>query len=246
MALNTRQQKRLDYLARTRPNDPEIKKLQKAGGVITPTGGAKATNVKPAQVSGLANEATLGATQQFVDQGPLDFSGRPEIYSTGDIRGDAKALEESIYQDTTRDYAEQQAQEKAALEAQLTQRGIPYNPDPESLWGRSMKQLDVKYERMGQAARSQALQAGLGATASLTGANTGAYQAFTQGALGAYQAPVDAAQGFAAISQGQQGVDLQRRLTPAQIAALNRSNRGGGGSTGGSTSSDPTFGGVAP
>jgi len=246
MALTERQQKRLDYLARTRPNDPEIKKLQKAGGVITPKGGAKATTVEPTQVSNLGNEAALGATQQFIDQGPLDFTGRPQIYSTGDIRSDAKALEESIYQDTTRDYGEQQAQEKAALESKLTNQGIPYNPDPNSLWGRSMKQLEVKYERMGQAARSQALQAGLGATASLTGANTGAYQAFTQGALGAYEAPANAAVGLAGISQGQQVIDLQRKRTPAEIAALNRSNRGGGRSTGGSTSADPTFGGVAP
>lgn len=255
MALNAKQQTRLNYLKKNRPNDPEVKKLQRMasqGGVAAPAGPApapaplppapEAPKTSPGAVSNLGNYAAAGAANEFIQKGPLDVSGQPQIFNTGGIMGDTRQLSDTIYKDATRDYAQARQDELVQTEQTLMQRGIPYNPDPNSLWGKSMEQINKRYERMDQQARAAADQVGFQNQAQLTNANTGANQAFVQGAISAYQAPADAAIGLSGIYQGNQQVQNQTRLTPAQVAALNRSNRGGGRPSGGGGGGDQLFG----
>lgn len=74
--------------------------------------------------------------------------------------GDRSKAQDANYGYITRNYAQQKQQDQDAAKQQLSQRGIPLDSDPNSLWGRTMQQIDQKYQTMDDQAHQQAITTG--------------------------------------------------------------------------------------
>lgn len=113
------------------------------------------------------------------DPGVIDLTGAPEVRGGSEIMGDAQ---KASYDYITKDYATNKAQKIEAKKQELANRGIPYNPDPNSLYGRSISEIDKEFQSMDDQAKNQSFTAGVDATSTLSGADMNASESFLKGA----------------------------------------------------------------
>lgn len=168
--------------------------------------------------------------------GAVDLTGAPDLVGAEDLSGDVNAARDAAYGYITKDYASQKANDVEAKKQELANRGIPYDPNPDSLWGRSMKELDNRYQSMDDQAKNQAIASGNAILGTESQVSTNAYDAFIK-ALG-IKSTADLTK---------YGIDKDFVAKMKQIAAtkqieankLNKPSGGGG-------SSDVIVGGNAP
>lgn len=103
--------------------------------IINQTGGAGLT---------AANQAFTGALSDFSQNG----------------QSAAMAAQNANFNYLTRNDAKAKADEIAAAKQELSQRGIPINPDPNSLYGKTLAQIDQKYQTLTDQANNQAILTG--------------------------------------------------------------------------------------
>lgn len=154
---------------------------------ITQTGGAGLT---------AANQAFTGALNDFNANG----------------QSAAMAAQNANYNYITRNYAKQKADEIQAAKTELTNRGIPINPDPNSLYGRTLAQIDQKYQDLTDQANNQAI---------VTGNQTLATRAGVLGTLGQTvqgQSPTFSAYQGGTSNQGGALSELLKTISGADMA----------------------------
>lgn len=159
----------------------------------------------------------------------------------------------AVYGYMTKDYGTAKAQEMEAAKQELAQRGIPIDPSPGSLWSKSLKAIDDKYQSLDDQAKNQAVTAGnqtyatnVGAVGALGSAVSGLSPNFTPYAGAQSNQSANLQQLLSTISAADMtkyGIDQDTMVKLKQIAAA-KSGGGGGSSGGGSTA--PIIGGIAP
>jgi len=219
VGLTPRQEARLAYLKKHKPNDPEIAKwerIKKQGGskpapkdnpAPPPPGGGP--DVPPGGDPNLKKDGTedpgtkgVGETGTTIDNflnglfenlGPLDLSGAPKILSTEDLSTARNQVWDSIYRQNTKDLDRQKALRMEETKQELAQRGIPIDFGDNNLYGRAIGDIDRDFDARDQAARDSANLQADQSLATLTGINNTNRDAFVKSAQAEYQSKLDAA-----------------------------------------------------
>lgn len=157
-----------------------------------------ATSINQAGGAGLtaANQAFTGALSDFSQNG----------------QSAAMSAQNANYNYLTRNYTKQKADEIQAAKTELTNRGIPINPDPNSLWGKTLSQIDQKYQDLDDQAKNQAI---------ITGNQTLATRAGVLGTLGQTvqgQSPTFTAYQGGQSNQGGALSELLKTISGADMA----------------------------
>ena len=155
---------------------------------INQTGGAGLT---------AANNAFTGALSDFGANG----------------QSAAMAAQNANYNYLTRNDAKAKQDEINAAKQELSNRGIPINPDPKSLYGRTLAQIDQKYQNLTDQANNQAI---------ITGNQTLATRAGVIGTLGQTvqgQSPTFTAYQGGQANQGGALSELLKTISGADLAA---------------------------
>lgn len=180
------------------PVTGEVKIVQNAGANLTSAQGA------------FTNAAT-----NWKNQGALDLSGAPQIDASGAGR---QRAEDANYAYITKDYANRKAREVEDAKQELANRGIPLDPSPDSLYGRTLREIDNKYQALDDQAKNQAIMSGNQSFATDVSAQSAANSAFVNAALGQqssnradYQATAGVANSFNPTSfTPYQGADIDQ------------------------------------
>jgi hypothetical protein len=80
--------------------------------------------------------------------------------SSGDLLQDRQRIEEDIYGRLTRDVDSNEQRARQQAEQDLYNKGIEFNPDPNSRYQQELKMVTDRFDRLRQDARSQAIQMG--------------------------------------------------------------------------------------
>lgn len=191
----------------------------------------------------------------FKDFKQLDLSGAPKVLTDNDLLATRQGAYQSIYDTATKDLEKRKAQDLEAQKQELANRGIPFDPaNPESLYGRTIGDVQNRYDTLYQDAMNQA---NLGADTrlqALVNANTAASDAFMNQAKSQYQSQIDAILASSNALQtlmekygideakARQIIENKSREKMAKIAAR---GSGGGGGGGGGEDTGPIIGGTA-
>lgn len=172
--LTAHEQERLQYLLKHRPNAPQVQQLQAKMKAAGQTG---FNSLNPTGINDQTGQVNSG---QFLNN-------TPQLPGMNDLMGEAQKARDAGYGYLTQDFATQKQQEMEASKQELAQRGIPLDPDPNSLYGRTMAQIDQKYRKLDDSAKQQswALGNSLLGTEGNVGVNN--YNAFVNAYLGAGQ-----------------------------------------------------------
>lgn len=170
-----------------------------------------------------------------MDTGQLDptviMENAPKIPGAEDLQGAVTAAQDANYSYITKDYAAQKQQEMNAAKQELANRGIPLDPSPDSLYGRTLQQIDKKYQALDDQAKNQAISQGNETLSTQVGVAKTANDAFLNAILGMSEQDLK-----------KYGLDLDYK---AKIKAIQASKaKGGGGGGGGDVGI--SFGGTAP
>lgn len=243
---DARQAARLAWLKKNRPNDPQIKVLQKALGGSTPsTGGPATTENKPADMGSI--ESFLGGI--FDNFKMPDYSGAPKILTAGDLEAQRAAEEDLIYKKETQYNDRNRLRDLEETKQELANRGISYNPaaanDPNTsnLYGKTVGSVEEKYSAADQSARDAARLGSTNLMANKAAVNKTAYDSFIDTATKSFTSQLDAANAGNSVLNtlmSKYGLDKQEaqsildrksqeRIAKMQIDASNRRSGGGGG-----------------
>lgn len=208
----------------------KFRKNANQGGV---GGGNDATGAGMEEVSdiGIAdiNKGGIG----IIDEDAI-WANAPKIPGADDLQGEIDKVRDANYGYISKDYGAQKAQEMEEKKQELAERGIPLDPSPDSLYGRSLAEIDKKYQSLDDQARNQAI---IGGDATLTSrVNAGAT---AQGSF------IDAVLGMTDRELALYGLNKDFKAKMAGIKASSRPS-GGGGFQAQAPSTDPIFGGDAP
>ncbi len=210
------------------------------GGAIAPKAPTEEPPPNPTVPFGLKDDGAVGGfnPKGGAFQNPMDILGKaPKIPGAEDLGADIEKVRDANYQYLSRDFATNKQQEIEAARQDLANRGIPFDPNPNSLYGRTMKQLEQKYSDLDMQARQQAIIGGDSSFGTQVGAAKTANDAFYQGVFGITDAELS-----------KYNIDEQTRATLKKIAADRASQKeqiaksGGGGTT----DNGPIIGGIAP
>lgn len=228
-----RAQRRVDYLKKNRPNDPEIKtltrRIAKAGGVPAP-GPAAPTPESVTQEGFMgAGEAYQDITQQFRDFDPMQMQQQYEqVYSQ-----EMDRARQNVMGQFERRNAEEFARQQEDVQRQIVERGLdPNSPAAQGLY----KQLNVRQDLARQEALSAAEQAAQGIQQQMFGqAGQTAMMPFEQwqAIQQPYIAGIGAQYSQQQLTQQQQFEAQQARLNRQAQERIARMSRGGGGGGGG-------------
>ena len=238
-----RTQRRVDYLKRVRPNDPEIRKLQ---GQITKFGAATTETSAPtptptqgervAETSGNVFEQMAGYAQQF---DPRTFQTQYEpIYSA-----EMDRARQNILGQFERRNAEEFERQNIDTQRQIAERGLdPNSPAAQAL----MKQNTQRQDLARQEALSAAESAAQGVNQQIYQQATGAAllpQQIASGFMDPYQASMQQRflneQGLQQFEQ-QKALAAQRQRYDLELIA--KTPRGGGGGGGGGGAAPDYYG----
>lgn len=128
-------------------------------------------------------DAFLKSLQGFSQNGPLDLSGAPQILQTGDVRQESERAADANYNYITKNYGKQKAQEMESAKQELANRGIPMDPDPNSLYGKTLREIDNKYQEMDDQAKNQGITKSNETLGALIGGQGIARDSFVSGAM---------------------------------------------------------------
>lgn len=193
---------------------------KKTAGQGTPA--APAAPTTPAQPSTGINKTT-----GQIDPGVI--LDNPVLQAT-DLSADVTQARDAAYNYITKDYATNKAQEIEAKKQELSDRGIPIDPSPDSLWGRTLAEIDKKYQGLDDQAKNQAIGAGNDILGTESGVKKNAADTFLSAVLGMSDADLKL-----------YGINKDYQAKLKAIAASRNSGGGGGGS-----STDPIIGNQAP
>jgi hypothetical protein len=105
--------------------------------------------------------------------GPLDaaiegFRKLMGSYNT-DFSSQVKGAQDANYNYITQNYGKQKQQEIDNAKQELANQGIPLDPNPNSLYGRTLSQIDQKYQSLDDQAHNQGIMSGNQTLESLSG-----------------------------------------------------------------------------
>ena len=151
----------------------------------------------------------------------------------------AQAAQDANYNYITKDYSNQKMQEMEAAKTELQNRGIPMDTRPDSLWNKTLSNIDNKYQGLFDQAKNQAITTGNQTLATRTNALG------TLGSTMQNQSPT--------FTQFQGGTSDQSGLMAQLLQILSGANlnrealrRKGGGGTTTTVDTSPAIGGAAP
>ena len=245
------------------------KQAAKAGPAVTkPTPMAPTTPTTGTPAALNEGDISGNTKQSFVAGyngnpiGDISLTGAPQIYGAQDLQGDANAARAGAYSYITQDYATQKQQEMENAKQELAQRGIPLDPSPDSLYGRTLSQIDKKYQGLDDQAKNQAYGLGNDTMQTQSTVSSNAYNAFLSGAqavsnaelqnYGITQNSSDAEKQLAMQkiiadrqNKSQEKIAANQNATAIRIKRLGMQGGGGGSNTDPlvATTTAPNFGG---
>jgi len=171
----------------------------------------------------------------FEDPNAL-FNAAPKIPGAQDLIGEIGKVRDANYAYLSRDFARNKQQEITDTEQDLADRGIPFDPNPNSLYGKTMAQLQTRYGDMDSQARQQSIIGGDNSFSTLVGAGKTANDAFYQGIFGLTDAELT-----------KYGIDKDVAVKLKQIqAAKEAARQRGSGTPPPPEDKSPLIGGIAP
>lgn len=141
--LSQRQQARLDYLLKNRPNDPQVatlRALQAKGG----DGGAS-DDLFP-------DDTTKDGTGSTTADPDDIFDKLMETPNFDDLQGNISSARQGMYKSLTRDFETNKRNDMEAAKQEMANRGIPFSPDTvydantTDLYGRTIGGIDRGYK----------------------------------------------------------------------------------------------------
>lgn len=186
----------------------------------------------------LAGTATTDAGVD-VNAGAVDedavMAAAPQVFGAEDLQGEVKAAQDANYAYLSRDFASNKATDIENKKQELANRGIPYSDDPNSPYGKAVREIETRYSDLDMQAKNQAIAGGNETIQTLSGASIGANQAFIKNVLGLTEAELT-----------KYGIDkdtlTKLKNIQAQKEIANKKASGGGGSG----DSNVVIGGDAP
>jgi len=155
-----RENARLNFLLKNRPNDPQVAQLQKMkaanGGQVT---GGQHTDVgdKGLGDTGKTVDDFLQGVFQNVDTNGVDLSGAPKVYTGADLASSRQSAYDSLYSTATQNLERNRLRDLEAAKQETADRGIPYDPsNPESAYGKAIGGVEDQYHKWDQEAQAAA------------------------------------------------------------------------------------------
>ena len=212
--------------------------------------GAQATNQVVAQDGNAVADQSFDLAMNSIKDpnNQIGTAFNPQLtqrLSNGDLMANRQKVEDAVYGRLTANNAKNKAFDSNALEQNLYNRGIPYTPDDPQRQ-RWTQALDQRYDNLDQQARQDAIDRADSANAAEVQLNEGMrtndyniQQGTNQTQVGNFNslAGTGNATGTTVINNAATlaGIDALKKKTPAEIAALNRSNQRPAGSNASST-----------
>lgn len=205
-----RQQTRLDWLLKNRPNDPEVKKLQGKKAAAGRAPGDQPPGATPPGGTPPPGEPTVpgsGATGESLDAflanifenfKPWDDSGAPKVYTAAELDAMRAETQDSLYREETKYLERDRARALEESKQELANRGIPYDPaaaqDPnsKSLYGRTIGGIEENFRTQDQSARDRARAGADARLETVAGVNRSAHDAWVNAATAGYNSQLDA------------------------------------------------------
>lgn len=221
---------------------PGVPAVAAQPGMTGATGGTgtnpAGTGQTPASAFGGAvnpNDPTYKAPGFDVNSYTPNLSGMPTLPGGGDVVADAAKNRDAAYAYLTKDNAQNKSRELAAAKQELAQRGIPLDPSPDSLYGRTLQQIENKYQGLDDQAKQQSFSMGQTALSTEADVQKSAVDSFLTGAGLVSDAQLKALgideQTIIALRQIQASKDNQKTAADATIKAAKIRNTSSGGGT---------------
>lgn len=221
-----KQEARLKYLLKYRPNDPQVKALKQAKAAAQAAGGAgiqAPPHVDPGD-QGLGDSAKsvddfIGGVFSDPTLGDVDLSGAPKILSSDDLRTQRTDVYNASLSDATKNLDRDKQRDIDRQEEELTKRGIPYTPgNASTAYGRPLQAINDEYAKYRQDAENNAQLTADSRLTTLVQANTAAQDAFIQQATTKLNAKLSAAAAASnALQVLMQKYGLSRQEAQARI-----------------------------
>jgi hypothetical protein len=206
-----------------------------------PVGTSPITETDPASRgdAGLNVGDAQDPNQTSGNQGAVDedkvLAGLPQVFGAQDLLAEKQKALDANYAYLSRDFGKNKATEIENKKQELANRGIPYSDDPNSPYGKAIREIDTRYSDLDVQARNQAIAGGNETLNTLSGISIGANQAAMKNFLGLTEAELS-----------KYGIDQDTMTKLKNIAAQKeiaaKRNSGGGGDNG----SNVVIGGDAP
>lgn len=130
----------------------------------------------------------------FANNKPLDLSGAPQVLTDNDLQSTRQGAYQSLYDQSTRNFARDKSRELEESKQELANRGIPFDPaDPNSAYGRVVGAVDDKYHQYDLDAQNLAQTGADQRLATLVGANATARDSFINSATQQYNSGLNTA-----------------------------------------------------
>lgn len=146
----------------------------------------------------------------------------------------------------SKNFASDKAKDLENAKQELAQRGIPIDPNPQSLWSQTMQGIDRKYQDLTDQANNQAITAGnqnyqtdtnaIGVLGGTLAGQAPKFTAFAGGNSNAGEATLNLLNTISAADLQKYGIDQD---VFAKLKAIAASRSGGGGGGGSSSSNEP-------
>ncbi len=143
---------------------------------------------------------------------------------TSDLSGQVSKAQNANYDYMTRNLAQQKQQDLEASKQELAQRGIPLDPSSNSLWGKTIGNINNRYQDLTDQANQQSIMLGnqtlgaqTGAQNSTLGTLTSTANAFRQNATPFQGANVDSSGAVQGAINSASGANLGAAQTRAEI-----------------------------
>ena len=226
-----------------------VRSMAEDNGAYGAKGAALANSLRKRGTGGANAGDMAGATEDNVSLGINDinkgngvfdnpddvWANAPKIPGADDLQGEVDKVRDANYNYITKDYATSKAREIEDKKQELAERGIPMDPDPNSLYGRSLAEIDKHYQSLDDQARNQAIIGGDATLTTQVNAGKTANDAFMNAVLGMSDREL-----------ALYGLNKNFKAQMAQIKAQKNTGGGGGGGGGGTPDTSPIIGGSAP
>lgn len=135
-----------------------------------------------------SNPADVGiqvgsGSNSAIDENAI-MGGAPKLFGADDLLGEAGKVRDANYAYLSRDFAQNKATEIENKKQELANRGIPYSDDPNSPYGKAIREIDTRYSDLDAQARNQAIAGGNDTISTFSNAAKGNFDSFLSGVLG--------------------------------------------------------------
>ena len=168
-------------------NDKKKAKPNRADPVTSPQAAdpvaTNPTTTTPETPADAGIDVGTDPKKSAVDENAI-LAQAPTLFGSEDLLAEAAKARDANYAYLSRDFASNKATQIENKKQELANRGIPYSDDPNSPYGKAIKQIETQFADLDMQARNQSISGGNETINTLSTASTNANQAFMKNVLG--------------------------------------------------------------